>query len=128
MTCVRSFALFTSAIGLAIAVTVSFVIAMVLTELSPSWRRVSLGTAVELLAAIPSIIYGMWGLFVFVTLFQQYVQPGVIELFHDVPVLHGVFSGPPFGIGVFTAGLILSIMVIPFITAVMRDEIGRAHV
>src|SRR3546814_13305682 len=63
----------------------------------------------------------MWGLFVFVPLFQQYVQPGVIELFHDVPVLHGVFSGPPFGIGVFTDGLILSIMVIPFITAVMRD-------
>jgi len=113
--------LLTSAIALAIAVPVSFGIAMFLTELSPRWLRGPLGTAVELLAAIPSIIYGMWGLFVFVPLFQQYVQPGVIALFHDVPVLRDVFSGPPFGIGVFTAGLILSIMVIPFITAVMRD-------
>jgi phosphate transport system permease protein len=74
-----------------------------------------------MLAAIPSIIYGMWGLFVFVPLFQSYIQPGIISFFEYVPVLNQVFSGPPFGIGVFTAGLILSIMVIPFITAVMRD-------
>lgn len=113
--------LLTSAIALAIAVPVSFGIALFLTELSPKWLRGPLGIAVELLAAIPSIIYGMWGLFVFVPLFQQYVQPGVINLFHNVPVLNEVFSGPPFGIGIFTAGLILSIMVIPFITAVMRD-------
>ncbi|HEU0229909.1 MAG TPA: phosphate ABC transporter permease subunit PstC [Burkholderiaceae bacterium] len=113
--------LLTSFLALLIAVPVSFGIAMFLTELSPRWLRGPLGTAVELLAAIPSIIYGMWGLFVFVPLFQQYVQPGLIWLFHDVPVLRDVFSGPPFGIGVFTAGLILSIMVIPFITAVMRD-------
>lgn len=113
--------LLTSFLALLIAVPVSFGIAMFLTELSPRWLRGPLGTAVELLAAIPSIIYGMWGLFVFVPLFQQYVQPGLIWLFHDVPVLRDVFAGPPFGIGVFTAGLILSIMVIPFITAVMRD-------
>ena len=111
----------TSFLALLIAVPVSFGIAMFLTELSPRWLRGPLGTAVELLAAIPSIIYGMWGLFVFVPLFQQYVQPGLIWLFHGVPVLRDVFSGPPFGIGVFTAGLILSIMVIPFIAAVMRD-------
>lgn len=113
--------LFTSAIALVIAVPVSFGIAMFLTELSPVWLRRPLGTAIEMLAAIPSIIYGMWGLFVFVPLFQRYVQPQMISLFEGVPILGSVFAGPPFGIGVFTAGLILSIMVIPFITAVMRD-------
>jgi len=113
--------LLTSIIALVIAVPVSFGIAMFLTELSPTWLRRPLGTAVEMLAAIPSIIYGMWGLFVFVPLFQSYIQPGIISFFEYVPVLNQVFSGPPFGIGVFTAGLILSIMVIPFITAVMRD-------
>ncbi len=113
--------LLTSFIALCIAVPVSFGIAMFLTELSPTWLRRPLGTAIEMLAAIPSIIYGMWGLFVFVPLFQTYVQPGLISLFSGVPVLGFIFAGPPFGIGVFTAGLILSIMVIPFITAVMRD-------
>jgi len=113
--------LLTSAIALLIAVPVSFGIAMYLTELSPAWLRQPLGTAIEMLAAIPSIIYGMWGLFVFVPLFQQYVQPSLIDAFEGVPVLGEIFAGPPFGIGVFTAGLILSIMVIPFITAVMRD-------
>jgi len=113
--------LLTSFIALAIAVPVSFGIAMFLTELSPTWLRRPLGTAIEMLAAIPSIIYGMWGLFVFVPLFQEYIQPGVIEFFEGVPVLESIFAGPPFGIGVFTAGLILSIMIIPFITAVMRD-------
>lgn len=111
----------TSFIALLIAVPVSFGIAMFLTELSPVWLRRPLGTAIEMLAAIPSIIYGMWGLFVFVPLFQEYVQPGLISLFEGVPVLGTIFAGPPFGIGVFTAGLILSIMIIPFITAVMRD-------
>src|SRR5690554_6431841 len=113
--------LLTSIIALIIAVPVSFGIAMFLTELSPVWLRRPLGTAIEMLAAIPSIIYGMWGLFVFVPIFQQYVQIGVIDFFEGVPVLEHVFAGPPFGIGLFTAGLILSIMVIPFIAAVMRD-------
>ncbi|NYT86358.1 phosphate ABC transporter permease subunit PstC [Pollutimonas harenae] len=113
--------LLTSVIALAIAVPVSFGIAMFLTELSPVWLRRPLGTAIEMLAAIPSIIYGMWGLFVFVPLFQQYIQPPIIDLFEGVPILGDIFAGPPFGIGVFTAGLILSIMVMPFITAVMRD-------
>lgn len=113
--------LLTSAIALCIAVPVSFGIAMFLTELSPTWLRRPLGTAIEMLAAIPSIIYGMWGLFVFVPLFQRYIQPNVISLFEGVPVLGSIFAGPPFGIGVFTAGLILSIMIMPFITAVMRD-------
>lgn len=111
----------TSFIALIIAVPVSFGIAMFLTELSPTWLRRPLGTAIEMLAAIPSIIYGMWGLFVFVPFFQTYIQPYVITFFADIPVLNQIFAGPPFGIGVFTAGLILSIMVIPFITAVMRD-------
>jgi len=113
--------LVTSLVALVIAVPVSFGIAMFLTELSPAWLRRPLGTAIEMLAAIPSIIYGMWGLFVFVPLFQEYIQPNVIALFEPIPVLNHVFAGPPFGIGVFTAGLILSVMVIPFITAVMRD-------
>jgi phosphate transport system permease protein len=111
----------TSAIALLIAVPVSFGIAVFLTELSPAWLRRPLGTAVEMLAAIPSIIYGMWGLFVFVPVFQEYVQPSLIAVLGDLPVIGGAFAGPPFGIGIFTAGLILSIMVIPFITAVMRD-------
>ncbi|AQS52052.1 phosphate ABC transporter permease subunit PstC [Paenalcaligenes hominis] len=113
--------LLTSAIALVIAVPVSFGIAMFLTELSPTWLRRPLGTAIEMLAAIPSIIYGMWGLFVFVPLFQRYIQPNAIQLFDGVPILGSIFAGPPFGIGVFTAGLILSIMIMPFITAVMRD-------
>lgn len=113
--------LLTSLIALLIAVPVSFGIAMFLTELCPTWLRRPLGTAIEMLAAIPSIIYGMWGLFVFVPIFQQYIQPYIIVAFEGVPVLNQVFAGPPFGIGLFTAGLVLSIMVIPFITAVMRD-------
>lgn len=111
----------TSLVALIIAVPVSFGIAMFLTELAPGWLRRPVGTAIEMLAAIPSIIYGMWGLFVFVPIFQQHIQPYVISFFAPIPVLNQFFAGPPFGIGVFTAGLILSIMVIPFITAVMRD-------
>ncbi|MEN4920143.1 phosphate ABC transporter permease subunit PstC [Achromobacter spanius] len=113
--------LLTSAIALIIAVPVSFGIAIFLTELSPTWLRRPLGTAVEMLAAIPSIIYGMWGLFVFVPVFQQYVQPFLIATLGNLPIIGGLFAGPPFGIGIFTAGLILSIMIIPFIAAVMRD-------
>jgi len=113
--------LVTSLIAMLIGVPVSFGIALFLTELSPPWLRRPLGTAIELLAAIPSIIYGMWGLFVFVPLFQSTVQPLLIDSFGELPVIGALFEGPPLGIGMLTAGLILSIMVIPFITAVMRD-------
>jgi len=113
--------LVTSAIAMLIGVPVSFGIALFLTELSPAWLKRPLGTAIELLAAIPSIIYGMWGLFVFVPLFQTYLQPLMIGTLGKVPVFGALFAGPPMGIGMFAAGLILSIMVIPFITAVMRD-------
>jgi phosphate transport system permease protein len=113
--------LVTSLIAMAIGVPVSFGIALFLTELSPSWLRRPLGTAIELLAAIPSIIYGMWGLFVFAPLLQSYVQPALIAVFGELPLFGALFAGPPIGIGMLTAGLILSIMVIPFITAVMRD-------
>jgi len=113
--------LLTSFIALLIGVPVSFGIALFLTELSPPWLKRPLGTAIELLAAIPSIIYGMWGLFVFAPLFQAYVQPGLIATLGQIPGLAPLFEGPPLGIGMLTAGLILSIMVIPFISAVMRD-------
>jgi phosphate transport system permease protein len=113
--------LVTSLIAMVIGVPVSFGIALFLTELSPPWLRRPLGTAIELLAAIPSIIYGMWGLFVFVPLFQAYLQPALIDTLGELPLLGTLFEGPPLGIGMLTAGLILSIMVIPFITAVMRD-------
>ena len=113
--------LLTSFIALAIGVPVSFGIALFLTELSPPWLKRPLGTAIELLAAIPSIIYGMWGLFVFTPLFQAHLQPWLIGTLGGVPGLGVLFEGPPLGIGMLTAGLILSIMVIPFITAVMRD-------
>ena len=113
--------LMTSLIAMAIGVPVSFGIAMFLTELSPGWLKRPLGTAIELLAAIPSIIYGMWGLFVFVPLFQIHVQPLIISTFGAVPGVGMLFAGPPIGIGMLTAGVVLSIMVIPFITAVMRD-------
>ena len=111
----------TSAIALAIGVPVSFGIALFLTELAPSWLRRPLGTAIELLAAIPSIIYGMWGLFVFAPIFQMHVQPILIGAFSEMPLVGGLFKGPPMGIGMMTAGIILSVMVIPFIAAVMRD-------
>jgi phosphate transport system permease protein len=113
--------LLTSFIALLIAIPVSFGIAIFLTELAPSWLRRPIGTAIEMLAAIPSIIYGMWGLFVFVPFFQRYVQPGMIELLSPIPGIGFLFKGPPFGSGIFTAGLILSIMIIPFIASVMRD-------
>ena len=111
----------TATIAMMIAVPVSFGIALFLTELSPPWLKRPLGTAIELLAAIPSIIYGMWGLFVFAPLFMEYVQPLISATLGKIPGFGILFSGPPIGIGIFTAGLILSIMVIPFIAAVMRD-------
>jgi phosphate transport system permease protein len=113
--------LLTSVVALVIAIPVSFGIAIFLTELAPGWLKRPIGTAIEMLAAIPSIIYGMWGLFVFVPFFQQYVQPTLIDVLSPIPVIGWMFSGAPFGIGIFTAGLILAIMVIPFIAAVMRD-------
>lgn len=113
--------LVTSAIALGIAIPVSFGIAIFLTELSPVWLRRPLGTAIEMLAAIPSIIYGMWGLFVFAPLFQAYAQPFLAQTIGHVPLLGVLFSGPPMGIGMLAAGIILAVMVIPFITAVMRD-------
>ena len=113
--------LLTSVVALVIAIPVSFGIAIFLTELAPGWLKRPIGTAIEMLAAIPSIIYGMWGLFVFVPFFQEYVQPSLINALSPIPVIGWMFSGAPFGIGIFTAGLILAIMVIPFIAAVMRD-------
>ncbi|MBS0292274.1 MAG: phosphate ABC transporter permease subunit PstC [Proteobacteria bacterium] len=111
----------TSFIALVIAVPVSFGIALFLTELSPAWLKRPLGTAVELLAAVPSIVYGMWGLMVFGPLLATYVQQPLQAIFGRVPYLGAFFSGPPVGIGIFSAGLILAIMIIPFISSVMRD-------
>lgn len=113
--------LVTSAIALVIAVPVSFGIALFLTELAPVWLRRGLGTAIELLAAIPSIVYGMWGLLVFAPVFGTYVQPLLAHTLGEIPYLGRLFSGPSMGIGLLTAGIILAIMIIPFIAAVMRD-------
>lgn len=113
--------LVTSAIALMIAVPVSFGIAIFLTELAPNWLKRPLGIAVELLAGIPSIIYGMWGLFVFAPFFSEYIQPYLINTIGHVPVIGALFRGAPMGIGMFTAALILAIMIIPFIASVMRD-------
>ena len=111
----------TSGIALLIAVPVSFGIALFLTELSPSWLKRPLGTAVELLAAVPSIVYGMWGLMVFGPILAQYVQQPLQSLLGNVPYLGDFVSGPPVGIGILSAGVILAIMIIPFIASVMRD-------
>ena len=113
--------LMTSAIALIIAVPVSFGIALFLTELSPGWLRRPLGTAIELLAAVPSIVYGMWGLLVFGPILATYVQQPLQSAFGNVPVLGALFSGAPVGLGILSAGIILAIMVIPFIASVMRD-------
>src|SRR6266498_385588 len=113
--------LVTSGIALAIGVPVSFGIALFLTEMCPTFLKRPLGTAVELLAAVPSIIYGMWGLFVFAPLFGDYIQPVLAKLFGGMPVIGALFAGAPNGIGMLTAGVILSIMVVPFISSVMRD-------
>ena len=113
--------LVTSLIAMLIAVPVGLFIAMFLTELCPMWLRRPIGIAIELLAGIPSIIYGIWGLFVFAPFLQQYVQPFFIDLFGNIPVLSNLFAGPPYGIGILTAGLILAVMVLPFITSISRD-------
>ena len=113
--------LMTSFIALLIAVPVSFGIALFLTELSPLWLKRPLGTAIELLAAVPSIVYGMWGLLVFGPILATWVQQPLQSAFGNVPVLGTLFSGPPVGIGILSAGIILAIMIIPFIASVMRD-------
>ena len=111
----------TSLIAMLIGIPVSIGIAIFLTELCPYRLRRPIGIAIELLAGIPSIIYGIWGLFVFAPFLQATIQPFLIDTFANIPVLNSLFAGPPYGIGVFTAGLILAIMVLPFITAITRD-------
>jgi phosphate transport system permease protein len=113
--------LLTSFIAMLIGVPVSLGIAVFLTEICPQRLRRSIGIAIELLAGIPSIIYGIWGLFVFAPWFQVHVQPLLIDTFADVPLLNQLFAGPPYGIGMLTAGLILAIMVLPFITSITRE-------
>src|SRR5262249_40174048 len=113
--------LVTSFIAMLIAVPIGLLIATFLTELCPMWLRRPIGIAIELLAGIPSIIYGIWGLFVFAPFLQRTLQPALISAFRDIPVLSSLFAGPPYGIGVLTAGLILAIMVLPFITSISRD-------
>jgi len=113
--------LVTSLIALVIAVPVSFGIALFLTELSPAWLRRPLGTAIELLAAIPSIVYGMWGLLVFSPIFAKYIETPLGATVGKLPVIGKLFQGAPIGIGLLCAGIILAIMIIPFIASVMRD-------
>jgi phosphate transport system permease protein len=111
----------TSTIAMVIAVPLGLGIAIFLTELCPHALRRPIGVAIELLAGIPSIIYGIWGLFVLAPFLQQHVQPALISLTGDIPVLSTLFAGPPYGIGVLTASFILAIMVLPFITSISRD-------
>lgn len=113
----------TSLIAMVIAVPLSFGIAIFLTQVAPSWLRRPVGVAIELLAAVPSIIFGMWGIFVLRPIMQQKVQPWLIDNLGGIPGIGMLFQGPPFGIGILTAGLVLAIMVLPFISAVMRDVI-----
>jgi phosphate transport system permease protein len=113
--------LVTSLIAMLIAVPLGLLIALFLTELCPIWLRRPIGIAIELLAGIPSIIYGIWGLFVFAPFLQRTLQPTLIAWFENVPVLSSLFEGPPYGIGILTASLILAIMVLPFITSISRD-------
>ena len=111
----------TSLIAMAIAVPSALGIAIFLTELCPFTLRKPIGIAIELLAGIPSIIYGIWGLFVLAPFLQEHVQPALIAAFANVPVLSKLFAGPPYGIGVLTAGIILAVMVLPIVTSISRD-------
>ena len=111
----------TSLIAMLLAIPISFGIAIFLTELAPSWLKRPVGVAIELLAAVPSIIFGIWGLFVLAPVLQRHVQPWLIENLGPLPFIGKLFHGPPFGIGVLTAGVVLAIMVLPFIAAVTRD-------
>lgn len=113
--------LVTSLLAMLLAVPISLGIAIFLTELAPSWLKRPVGVAIELLAAVPSIIFGIWGLFVLAPILQRYVQPFLIEWVGPLPVVGKLFQGPPFGIGILSASFVLAIMVIPFISAVMRD-------
>jgi phosphate transport system permease protein len=113
--------LLTSFIAMLIGVPVSLGIAIFLTEICPQRLRRTIGIAIELLAGIPSIIYGIWGLFVFAPWFQTHVQPFLIDAFAEIPLLNQLFAGPPYGIGLLTAGLILAVMVLPFITSITRE-------
>jgi phosphate transport system permease protein len=111
----------TAFLAMVIAVPIGLLISVFLTELCPLWLRRPIGVAIELLAGIPSIIYGIWGLFVFAPILQETLQPFLISVFGQIPGLSLLFAGPPYGIGVFTAGLILAIMVLPFITSISRE-------
>ena len=113
--------LVTSAIAMLVGIPVAFGVAMFITEICPIWLKRPLATMIELLAAIPSIIYGIWGLFVFAPFVQQYIQPAIIDSLGQIPGIGALFAGPPLGIGVLTAGFILAIMVLPFISSIMRD-------
>jgi phosphate transport system permease protein len=113
--------LVTSAIAMVVGIPVAFGVAMFITEICPIWLKRPLATMIELLAAIPSIIYGIWGLFVFAPFVQQYIEPVIIDSLGQVPGIGALFAGPPLGIGVLTAGFILAIMVLPFISSIMRD-------
>jgi phosphate transport system permease protein len=113
--------LVTSLISMLFAVPISFGIAIFLTELAPAWLKRPVGIAIELLAAVPSIIFGVWGLFVFAPMLQETAQPWIINTLGAIPGVGALFQGPPFGIGVLTAGIVLAVMIIPFISAVMRD-------
>jgi phosphate transport system permease protein len=116
----------TSVIALLIAVPLSFGIAVFLTETCPRWLRGPISMAIELLASVPSIVYGIWGLFVLAPVLQHTVQPWMIEHLGPLPVVGGLFKGPPFGIGLLTAGVVLAVMVLPFITSVMREVFRMA--
>lgn len=113
--------LMTSAIALFIAIPVSIGIALFLTEIAPVWSRQPIAVLIELLAAVPSIIYGMWGLFLFAPFMSNYIEPWVNDHLGAAPIIGPLFSGPPIGIGMLTAGIVLGIMVIPFIASVARD-------
>jgi phosphate transport system permease protein len=113
--------LVTSAIAMLVGIPVAFGVAVFITEICPIWLKRPLATMIELLAAIPSIIYGIWGLFVFAPFVQQYIQPSLIASLGQIPGFGALFAGPPLGIGVLTAGFILAIMVLPFISSIMRD-------
>jgi len=113
--------LVTSVIAMVVGIPVAFGVAVFITEICPIWLKRPLATMIELLAAIPSIIYGIWGLFVFAPFVQQYIQPAIIDTLGQIPGIGALFAGPPLGIGVLTAGFILAIMVLPFISSIMRD-------
>jgi len=113
--------LVTSAIAMLVGIPVAFGVAVFITEICPIWLKRPLATMIELLAAIPSIIYGIWGLFVFAPFFQQYIQPAIIDTLGQAPGIGALFAGPPLGIGMLTAGIILAVMVLPFISSIMRD-------